>query len=786
VVLGGCCLWSSVAGAQTPPASTTAVEVNRYRPSPFSDRTLRLDGTAVVPLGQYRVGLDVDYGLRPLVLVDQSPGIFQSGSTGPDHNVIEHALSGTLLASAGLSHGLEAGLAVPVTLFQTGEGAPGVAKPSAFGVGNPQLGLKARLLSAGGVGLGAAVLASIPVGTGTLTHDEGFAAGGRVFADLRRGAFGVGLGVGFRYHADRIFYDSTLGSELDFAAAATYRLAMRTSALVEVAGNTAAKSPFENKRRSPLEAMAGLRQRIGRLWLMAAAGPGLVEGIGTPIFRAVGSLAWASHPPDADEDGISDDDDRCPEVPEDRDGFEDGDGCPDPDNDGDGLLDPDDKCPSDAEDKDGFEDTDGCPDPDNDKDGVLDPQDKCPDKAETKNGFEDEDGCPDEVPAPSDRDGDGILDDDDECPEEAEDKDGFEDDDGCPDLDNDKDGIPDAQDKCPLQPETINGIEDDDGCPDSGPPSQVRLGTHEIETLQPVFFDTDRARVRHAFYNLLGQVALLLKAHPEIGRCGVEGHTDDTGPPDWNQKLSVMRANSVIEFLAGKGVDRKRLVPIGHGESLPWASNKTEEGRAQNRRVLFHIEGVDIEGQQKERLRAERRKMIQIHKRAEKAERAAGTSSAAPDTKTDKQGDKRGEKTGDKTGETTGQKVDKKKANDKAEPDRSKPDKSNGEERARPGDGAKPDERSKAPAKPGASEKVKSDDKAKSPASAVKAKGNASADEESPESAASPSEDASSASPSGPRNKRLRAPRGAAHHKPDGTEEPEPTTLKDLLKLPER
>ena len=65
---------------------------------------------------------------------------------------------------------------------------------------------------------------------------------------------------------------------------------------------------------------------------------------------------------DRDGDGVSDDRDRCPDDPEDRDGFEDEDGCPDPDNDGDGIRDVDDRCPNDAEDRDGVEDQDGCPD----------------------------------------------------------------------------------------------------------------------------------------------------------------------------------------------------------------------------------------------------------------------------------------------------------------------------------------------------------------------------------------------------------------------------------------
>jgi outer membrane protein OmpA-like peptidoglycan-associated protein len=115
---------------------------------------------------------------------------------------------------------------------------------------------------------------------------------------------------------------------------------------------------------------------------------------------------------DDDGDGIPNVRDKCPKQPEDKDGFQDDDGCPDPDNDGDGIPDEHDKCKNDAEDKDGFEDADGCPDPDNDGDGVCDDNptiqgqlgkyrhrcigaDKCPKGAETVNGYKDDDGCPD-------------------------------------------------------------------------------------------------------------------------------------------------------------------------------------------------------------------------------------------------------------------------------------------------------------------------------------------------------------------------------------------------------
>ncbi len=101
---------------------------------------------------------------------------------------------------------------------------------------------------------------------------------------------------------------------------------------------------------------------------------------------------------DRDGDGIDDDIDQCPDVAEDRDSFEDEDGCPDFDNDGDGIADINDKCPDVPEDIDDYNDKDGCPDNDNDKDGILDKDDKCPYHAETVNGYKDNDGCPDEKP----------------------------------------------------------------------------------------------------------------------------------------------------------------------------------------------------------------------------------------------------------------------------------------------------------------------------------------------------------------------------------------------------
>ena len=103
--------------------------------------------------------------------------------------------------------------------------------------------------------------------------------------------------------------------------------------------------------------------------------------------------------PDPDRDGVVGAADRCPDVAEDKDGFEDEDGCPDNDNDKDGIPDAQDKCPLKAESMNGIDDDDGCPEEDTDGDGILGSRDQCPNEPETKNGYKDSDGCPDDVPA---------------------------------------------------------------------------------------------------------------------------------------------------------------------------------------------------------------------------------------------------------------------------------------------------------------------------------------------------------------------------------------------------
>jgi large repetitive protein len=250
------------------------------------------------------------------------------------------------------------------------------------------------------------------------------------------------------------------------------------------------------------------------------------------------------------------------------------------DRDGDGIPDGIDACPEDPEDKDGYQDDDGCPDLDNDGDGIPDADDACPDEPEDKDGYQDEDGCPER-----DNDGDGIPDVADRCPNEPEDRDGFEDDDGCPDPDNDGDGFADDVDRCPNDPETVNGFEDDDGCPDA----RIATGPEERPDRidlkgAPVTFARD-GKLTPAARQLLGQAAAIIKARKLTIR--IEVHvplgTRATGAAairaqrQRDKQLAQRRATAIRDLLIAEGVPAAQLQAVGLGSDRPLGTSSATD-----------------------------------------------------------------------------------------------------------------------------------------------------------------------------------------------------------------
>lgn len=254
-------------------------------------------------------------------------------------------------------------------------------------------------------------------------------------------------------------------------------------------------------------------------------------------------------PGDKDGDGYTDNVDECPEQPENFQGYEDGDGCPDdPDTDGDGIADSKDACELLAEDKDGYLDEDGCPDDDNDLDGIADAVDG-------------KDGA---------------------CKNDPEDPDGYEDEDGCPEPDNDGDKVVDLEDQCPLIPGVEGGARP--GCPKK--PALVVVTKKEIKITQQIHFAFGKATIRPISYKVLDAVVEVLKQNPKI-KLEVQGHTDDRGNDFFNKRLSQQRADAVVKYLISHGIDRSRLVAKGYGEDKPLVPNDTARNRALNRRVQF-------------------------------------------------------------------------------------------------------------------------------------------------------------------------------------------------------
>jgi OOP family OmpA-OmpF porin len=106
--------------------------------------------------------------------------------------------------------------------------------------------------------------------------------------------------------------------------------------------------------------------------------------------------------------------------------------------------------------------------------------------------------------------------------------------------------------------------------------------------LRGVHFDFDKAEVRPEGGVILAAGAEALRGNRDV-LVEVAGHTDSIGPEAYNQQLSERRARAVADYLETQGIDRARLRVVGYGEARPVASNDTEEGRAQNRRVELTI-----------------------------------------------------------------------------------------------------------------------------------------------------------------------------------------------------
>ena len=128
-------------------------------------------------------------------------------------------------------------------------------------------------------------------------------------------------------------------------------------------------------------------------------------------------------------------------------------------------------------------------------------------------------------------------------------------------------------------------MDDEDGCPER----KVVLTRNKIQINEKVYFETNKAIIKEASYELLNEVASILRTHTKLKKVEVQGHTDSRGSDDYNLELSERRAAAVKAYLVGQGIQSNRLESRGYGETRPVDTAENKEAWSKNRRVEFII-----------------------------------------------------------------------------------------------------------------------------------------------------------------------------------------------------
>jgi outer membrane protein OmpA-like peptidoglycan-associated protein len=477
-------------------------------------------------------------------------------------------------------------------------GFPATIAPA--GIGDVRLSAKYGLLVQRRHGVDLAVQLALGIPTGNsdaYMGNVGLVVEPIVAVSRSFGALRAAANLGYRVRTSTPDSSLLLGSELLYRAAAAYRFgaAQAVSVQAGISGATNALTPPTGGRvQHPLELLLGVSYAFaGGYSVSAVSGLGVIEGLGNPDVRGLLTFAWSS--PERSEEAIERE--AAERAAAEREAAE-----------------------------------------------RAAAERVAAERAAAEAAARDaearaaaERAAAELAEAKRDTDGDGVPDRADKCAAVA----GPRENDGCPDVDTDKDGVVDRLDNCPKEPGAAKNqgckaaqlaglgetkvviardgtvvrveakkvlgvtveVEHDDrshSTYETSSDTPVKVGDavkagQSIGTLriidikEAVQFRTGEAILLPASNKLLSNVAAVLKAHPELDKILVEGHTDNDGTVEENLKLSDDRAKAVVAFLVSKGVEAARLESKGFGLSRPVATNDTKEGRALNRRVVFSV-----------------------------------------------------------------------------------------------------------------------------------------------------------------------------------------------------
>ena len=346
--LGAILLAASSASADD--AKSGEFSVQKFAPAPgprnfITVETVRSDGHK-----SWSAGLFVNYAANPLTLRScktqsdcASPNAVNTG----DVHVVKTIVTGDVLASFTPIPKLQLGLRVPLSYTQ-GDGIDtdkGTAKKgglSGTGVGDPMLEAKMRLIGDvnSPIALGGALFGSGPVGHATAKDkyigDSSPVLGARGIVDFKTGPLDLGGNLAVLWKDKAKLGSTELGSAMRYGVAAAYN----ATPVIRIIGEGFGETKFSSKAGTnnlEIDAALQVHPLNSGVNLYLGGGPGVIQGVGVPQFRAFAGLMYVHEGTDSDGDGIYDADDKCPTEPEDKDGYQDEDGCPEPDNDGDGI-----------------------------------------------------------------------------------------------------------------------------------------------------------------------------------------------------------------------------------------------------------------------------------------------------------------------------------------------------------------------------------------------------------------------------------------------------------------
>ena len=473
-----------LAGARADAQVLPSLDARTWRPPTDPNAGLVMEPAVTPGPGVFSFGGFTSYAYRPITLR-------RAGTSDVAFRPVEHVLSLDAVANVGIGQRFAIGADVPLVLWQDGSSPLPKAISQVEAVPHSAIGdlgitMKGALIRNEGGGLGLAALGNFTLPTGergSFVGEGAVTASARLLVEYTLLVAVAQASVGYKLRTDHRTWPSEevggfrFGDEIPWSVG----LALKPGILGVDSGNrqrweisahgwlpAGPVGPFGSGQPgsaalSPVLLGGSDRIELGHYrdtFLVFGAELGLTQAVGVPVFRGTIGIGWAPREHDMDHDGIRDDVDGCPEIPEDKDGFEDADGCPDIDNDDDGILDQFDACPNvkGVENKDPKKN--GCPINDADGDGIEDSLDACPNVKGIPTNDPRTNGCPAKafvVDPDPDTDQDGISDKDDACPKQKGEPSTDPSRNGCPNLDRDGDTYDNDVDKCPDAAEVFNG-----------------------------------------------------------------------------------------------------------------------------------------------------------------------------------------------------------------------------------------------------------------------------------------------------------------------------------------